>query len=244
MFDISLVLTYYNEALILEKSLRKIDEFLSMTHLNIELIFIDDNSVDKSPQILDNLKDTILMKYQCQYFRNSVKQGRGACVDMGFQRAKSDIVCYIDTDLDISIYYLLPAFSEMMKNNWDVLIGRRSFLFNFSKFLRIIMTQTYSFFIRKYLGFPYQQTEAGFKFFKKEKYLKLREHIIENHWSWDTEVMVLSNLFNYKVYEMPITVVQQELRPTNVRFFKDTLASLKTSAKIKKRVKKIKQMKF
>jgi len=59
-------------------------------------------------------------------------------------------------------------------------------------------------------------------------------------WFWDTEVMMLCNLFKYKVYEMPITVIHQELRPTNVKFFQDTLDSLLNSVKIKKRVKKIK----
>jgi glycosyltransferase involved in cell wall biosynthesis len=238
--NISLVLTFYNEEKILEQSIHKIDDFLSSTNLNVELIFIDDGSIDKSKNILNRLKEIVLKKYDCQFFMNSEKIGRGACVDMGFQMAKSDIVGYLDTDLDIPIYYLLPAYNEMMKNKWDALIGRRSFLFSFSKFIRIIMTQTYSFFVRKYLGFPYHQTEAGFKFFKKEKYLQLREHIIEKHWFWDTEVMVLCNLFKYKVYEMPITVIHQELRPTNVNFFQDTLDSLLTSVKIKERVKKIK----
>ena len=51
--------------------------------------------------------------------------------------------------------------------------------------------------------------------------------------------MVLCNLFKYKVHEMPITVIHQELRPTNVNLFQDTLDSLFTSIKIKRRVKKI-----
>jgi glycosyltransferase AglD len=236
---VSLVLTFYNEAKILEQSIHKIDDFLSSANLDVELIFIDDASIDRSQDILNSLKKTVLKKYDSQFLINSEKIGRGACVDIGFQIAKSDIVCYMDTDLDIPIYYLLPAYNEIMKNKWDVLIGRRSFLFSFSKFLRIIMTQIYSLIVRKYLGFPYHQTEAGFKLFKKEKYLGLREHINEKHWFWDTEVMVLCNLFKYKVHEMPITVIHQELRPTNVNLFQDTLDSLFTSIKIKRRVKKI-----
>ena len=44
MPDLSLILTYYNESLILEQSVNKIDEFLSNITLKVELIFIDDNS--------------------------------------------------------------------------------------------------------------------------------------------------------------------------------------------------------
>jgi glycosyltransferase involved in cell wall biosynthesis len=241
MPDISLILTYYNESLILKQSIRKIDEFLSMTKLNVELIFIDDNSNDESPQILNSLKGSVLNKHNCQFIRNITKNGRGACVDQGFKLAKSDIVGFIDTDLDIPIHYVLPAYIEFKNNNLDVLIGRRSFLFRFSKFIRILMTQTYSLIIRKYLNFPYQQTEAGFKFFRKDVYLTLSKHIVEKHWSWDTEVMMLSNYYNLRVYEMPITVIHQDLRPTNVEFFKDTVNSLKNSAKIKKRINNIRK---
>ena len=241
MSDLSLVLTYYNEALILEKSVKEITGFLNQVKLDVELIFVDDCSNDESHEILNRLKNTELKTFSCQYHRNSEKMGRGACVDLGFTKANSDVVRFIDTDLDIPIYYVLPAYLKFKNEDCDALIGRRSFIFFFRKFIRILMTQTYSKLVRVYLNFPYQQTEAGFKLFKKEKYLELRKHIVEKHWFWDTEVMMLSNYYGLKVYEMPITVIQQQLRPTNVKFLNDTLRSLKASVQIKKRLKKIKK---
>ena len=66
----------------------------------------------------------------------------------------------------------------------------------------------------------------------------IRENIQDNHWFWDTEVMYFCHKYNLQVCEMPITVVHQRLRPTNVRLVRDTLDSLIKQYKFKKRMKK------
>jgi uncharacterized membrane protein YbhN (UPF0104 family) len=71
------------------------------------------------------------------------------------------------------------------------------------------------------LGSKLRDHQCGFKAFKKSSILPLLDRVKDNHWFWDTELLVLAQKVGLKVREIPVRWRQSE--DTKVRFTKDVL---------------------
>jgi len=106
---ISIIIPVYNE----EKRLAKcISSVLNQTYKDYELIFVDNNSNDKSKQIvLDSKKNDQRIKYLFES-----KQGRGAARYKGEINAKGDIIVMTDADCIAPKNWLKKLISPIIKN--------------------------------------------------------------------------------------------------------------------------------
>lgn len=57
--------------------------------------------------------------------------------------------------------------------------------------------------MRKLLGVDLNDTETGYKFFRRERILPVLDEIEDQRWFWDTEVMVRSHYKQYQIVEIP-----------------------------------------
>ncbi len=89
---ISVIIPVYNE----EKTLREIFKRVKATGLPSEIIFIDDGSMDNSPEILKELcGDEIAY---CIFFEKN--KGKGSAVKAGIEEAGGDVIIIQDADLE------------------------------------------------------------------------------------------------------------------------------------------------
>jgi glycosyltransferase involved in cell wall biosynthesis len=96
--ELSLGLACYNEAEHFESSVRRIVRVLDDTRLTYEIIFVDDCSADRTPRLIQQVRNEFPDKDITTLF-HAANTGRGGAVSDGFRAAKGAIVGYIDIDL-------------------------------------------------------------------------------------------------------------------------------------------------
>lgn len=223
---VSLVVPCYNEGEHLEKSLPKVIAQLKKLKKSFELVIIDDLSQDQTVKIINAFikKNNSLPIRFIQHKKNI---GRGGTVAEGIRLAKGEIAGFIDIDLEISPSYI-PQFLEMISGNKaDVVVGRRRYPFTQNNIQRIIASKLYSSLIQHTLKLPIRDTEAGYKFFNREKIIPILPKAKNAGWFWDTEIIALSYRHNLKVVEKNVLFKKRNDKTSTVNLFRDTLEYIK-----------------
>jgi glycosyltransferase involved in cell wall biosynthesis len=85
---VSIIITSYNY----DKYLREaIESALNQSYRNVEVIVVDDGSIDSSPQIIRGYGDKII-----SVIKNN--EGQSSAINTGFSKSKGEIVCLMDSD--------------------------------------------------------------------------------------------------------------------------------------------------
>jgi hypothetical protein len=87
-------------------------------------------------------------------------------------------------------------------------------------FRRTVSSKSYNFLVRHMLGSKLHDHQCGFKAFKREPTLKLLDEVRDNHWFWDTEILVRAARKGYKIKEIPVE--WKSGAKTKVNLFKDS----------------------
>ncbi|MDO5308253.1 MAG: glycosyltransferase family 2 protein [Planctomycetia bacterium] len=119
MREITIVVPVYNE----EESLRilhdQIKSVITKLDANLELIFIDDGSTDKSWSIISELSANDACVRGIRFRRNF---GKAAALDVGFKKATKPIVMTLDADLQDDPEEI-PDFLRLIDSGYDVVSG-------------------------------------------------------------------------------------------------------------------------
>ncbi|MCX6759634.1 MAG: glycosyltransferase family 2 protein [Candidatus Nealsonbacteria bacterium] len=121
---ISIIIPFFNEEknipLVYDKLLKVFNSL--QERYNYEIIFIDDGSVDKSPEILENLTN---QNKNIKYLQFSRNFGKEIALSAGLDVASGDAVLMIDADLQHPVE-LIPGFIEKWQNGAEVVVGVRN----------------------------------------------------------------------------------------------------------------------
>src|SRR3989344_541167 len=231
-YGLSLILACYNEEPHLIPSYKKVLKKLKKCKLPYEIIFVEDKSIDNTAKIIkfiiknNNLTSAIFHKKNV---------GRGGAVTDGILKAKYEYVGFIDIDLEISENYINLFINELQKGT-DIVIALRSYIFQIRSFHRIILSKGYVFLKKFFLDIPLQDTEAGYKFFKKSKILPVLKLIKDKGWFWDTEIVARSYLNDLSIREIPVTFIRRRDKKSTVKILKDSFYYFKKLFSFKKEV--------
>ncbi len=219
---LSLVLACYNEEEVLEGSFPEIRETLLDFGRPFEILFVDDCSRDRTREILAALveKNRDLDIRVLLHERN---KGRGATVTDGFKAARGEIAGYIDVDLEVHSRYI-PSLVRAIQNGADVATLRRIYAFQVRALDRYFMSRGYSWLVSKALGTRVQDTETGYKFFRREKLLPILDATKDPGWFWDTEFMVRAERAGLSIREIPGAYVRRWDKTSKVSGLSDSLA--------------------
>jgi hypothetical protein len=89
---------------------------------------------------------------------------------------------------------------------------------------------------------PFHDTEAGFKFFNREKILPVINEVQDNHWFWDTEIMVRAFYHGLKMNEVPILFIRKNQKYSTLKTFSDTLYYFKKLLEFRKVIEQYEKM--
>lgn len=234
--DFSLILACYNESEHILKSVPRILSALQSSKYKYEIIFIDDKSKDDTPKLIKKLvKEN--KNFRAYFHKKNV--GRGGTVSEGIRLAKSNVVGYIDIDLEVNPVYI-PYFVKIIKSGEaDVAIAHRyypSYFFPFTNFLRMILSKGYLQLGKKFLDLPVEDTEAGYKFFNKKKILPVLNQTKNKHWFWDTEIVARGLFSGLRFAYVPTLFLKREDKTSTVKLLPDTIHFLKSIYIFKKHV--------
>ena len=254
--DVSLVLACYNEGPTFETSVQRIIQILEKLKRNWEIIFVEDKSTDETKKTIEELVSKIKNSHlrqghstlkvsdsksfggQAKAIYHSKNQGRGKSVADGIWASRSKICGYLDVDLEVSPDYI-PLFVREIEDGADIAIGRRFYEGGIKSIVRYLASKTYALAVKTLLKIPIEDTEAGYKFFKRSKILPILSKVYDKHWFWDTEICARAYWSGLKINEIPVLFVRRYDKKSTLKLIPDTWDYLIKIVKFRSQLSKL-----
>jgi dolichyl-phosphate beta-glucosyltransferase len=201
---LSIIIPAYNEEKRITSSLKKIYNYFDRKQFDYEVIVVNDGSRDNTLDVVNKIKNK-----KTKVIDNKINAGKGHAVKTGMLDAKGDLLLFTDSDLSTPI----EEFDKLMKytDNYDIIIGSRGLKESNvkSKFHKMMLGKLGNFFIRLFAVKEINDTQCGFKLFKR-KCLNIFKKQTINRWGFDFEILFLARKFGYKIKEVPVVWVNAE----------------------------------
>jgi hypothetical protein len=229
---ISVVLPAHNEAGRIEAAVRQTKEALDSFSSSFEVIIAEDGSTDGTDKIARSIEaeDPFV---RC--IHSEERLGRGTALKEAFKLAKGEILAYMDVDLSTDLKHLKPLINSISEENYDFATGSRLLKESELKrsFKRDMMSKLFNFLVRKLLKSKIRDHQCGFKSFRRDSLMSIIDDIKDEHWFWDTEMLVRAQRGGYKIKEIPVKWEDKGKGETKVKAFRDGAAMLYKIIKIR-----------
>lgn len=220
--NVSVVLPAHNEADKLETAVRKLKEELERLNYGYEIIIVEDGSTDGTFEIAASLSE---IHPEVKHLHFPERLGKGRAIEEGIKAASHPIVTYLDADLSMDLKHLKDLI-EAINNGFHIAIASRLLKQSKTKrpFTRDIPSRIYNLLVRIILGSKIKDHQCGFKAFNRDAVLDIIKDIKDNHWFWDTELLVLAQRKGLSIKEIPVSWEQGE--DTKVKLGRDSVYML------------------
>lgn len=234
--NLSLVIACYNEGKVFEANVAKVFKVLDSLNKSYEVIFVEDKSRDQTAKKILRLKNRYKDKNIKTIFHQT-NTGRGKTVTDGILASSGRIAGFLDVDLEVSAHYI-GAFVQAVEDGADVAIGSRVYEFQPQALGRWLASKGYTYLVKALLKLPFRDTEAGYKFFNREKIIPVLKECKDPGWFWDTEVVARAYKNNLKIVEIPVAFIRNYQKTSTVNIWKDSIDYLKKLFKQRKELVK------
>jgi glycosyltransferase involved in cell wall biosynthesis len=221
MAELTLIFPTYNELPHLEASIARIDQFVQTLSFSVEVLFVDDGSTDGTRDVLARHE-----KQGKRVIYHEKNKGRGAAVTTGIRASSSPYVGFIDIDMEVDIFSMLPLLHQIRQGG-DVVLGKRVYKLRPSIMHRYVLSVGYQQISARYLGFPARDTETGFKLFRREAILPVLDTVHSDGWFWDTEIVARAQIMGLDIREVPVLFWRRSDKYTSVRLASDIVTYLR-----------------
>jgi glycosyltransferase involved in cell wall biosynthesis len=222
--DLSLVIACFNEAEHLRDSVARVVEICDGLRITYEMLFIDDCSTDGTREILSSFRNRYSSHRLSLHF-NEQNLGRGATVRRGLDLARAPVAGFLDIDLEVDAAYI-SAFYFTVLGGADMAMGRRVYEFTLPTAARFVMTRGYSLIRRAMLDLPFEDTEAGFKFFRLASMRPVLARCSAPGWFWDTEVVTRAYDAGLEIAEVTCRFARRLDKTSTVKPIRDACRQL------------------
>lgn len=198
-----MVLPAYNEAANIDKAVLVTAETLSKITDRFEIIIAEDGSTDGTDRIASRLAEQYVYVV---HLHSDKRQGRGKALNRAFKAASGEVLCYIDVDLATDMKYLEKLIRAVSTDGYGFATGSRMMSDSDAKrpFKREFASRGYNFLVRLFLHSKLYDHQCGFKAFRREDLFEFIDEVENEHWFWDTEVLVRAQHKGYRIMEFPV----------------------------------------
>jgi dolichyl-phosphate beta-glucosyltransferase len=216
---LSVVVPAYNEQERIEKTLKRVAEYLNARGYTYEVLVVSDGSSDQTEAIVNTFASQHLQFQLLSYRPN---RGKGYAVRYGMLHAQGEYLLFSDADLAAPIEEL-EKLMPCVQSDYEIAIGSRPL-----KESNLVVRQP---FYREWLGRAFnkavqllavkgiQDTQCGFKLFRREVAHEIFRLCRLDGFSFDFEVLYLARRLGYKIAEVPIKWMHQP--GSKVRLLRD-----------------------
>lgn len=203
--EVSVVLPAYNEEATIEHTvettLSTLGEFLPDG--SYEVIVAEDGCEDRTPEIADRLAAA---DDRVTHFHSDERLGRGGALTRAFQAAEGETLVYFDTDLATDMAHLEELVESVRSGEYDLATGSRWIAGRKADrpVKRGVPSRVYNTLVRLFLGSDLRDHQCGFKAFDREAFEALVTDVEDEHWFWDTELLVRAQKAGYRIKEFPV----------------------------------------
>jgi glycosyltransferase involved in cell wall biosynthesis len=200
---IDIVVPVYNEEAGLERSIRRLHDFLSAEMPFAWRIVIADNA---STDATLALARSIAFELPHTTVLHLDRKGRGRALWAAWSASAADVLCYMDVDLSTDLRALLPLVSALISGHSEIAIGSRlapgSRVVRGAK--RELISRSYNRILRLALGARFSDAQCGFKAIRADAARRLLPAIEDQGWFFDTELLILAQRRGMRIHEVAV----------------------------------------
>lgn len=233
---LSVVVPAFNEANQIKKTVFRLASYLSKQPYAHEIIVVDDGSKDETYAVLQKLTK----KYPAlQIIHTTANHGKGHSVKSGVLTAKGDFIFFTDADLSTPPTEIIKFVRIFESQKNDVLIGSRHVpgarIRVAQSCQRRLMGRIFNLCVKILTPLRFQDTQCGFKGFKREAAVSIFSKVTEDGFNFDVESLLIARELNLKVGEIPITWLNHNQSKINA--IKDSLSMFEGLFRLRKQFK-------
>ena len=203
--EVSVVLPAYNEEDTIERTVQvtldTLDEFLPAAAF--EVIVAEDGCDDRTPDIATRMAEA---DDRIRHVHSDERLGRGGALEYAFERAHGDTLVYFDTDLATDMRHLEELVESVRSGGYDVATGSRWLAENRADrpAKRGIPSIGFNTLVRTVLRSDLRDHQCGFKALSRTAFEQLGPKVEDEHWFWDTELLVKAQREGMHVKEFAV----------------------------------------
>lgn len=197
----------YNEAEVIEDSIKRLREFLiSNFDHEYEIVVADNASADNTVEKAIKLSQ----EYPDVKWLHLGQKGKGGALKKAWAENDADIVSLIDADLSPGLS-AFPQLIDAIEDGYDIAIGSRFLKGSRVRrsFKRSFLSKGYNLLLRVLFRAEFSDAQCGIKAMKRGLFLELLPAINNNEWFFDTELLIRSQRKGLKIKEIPINWVER-----------------------------------
>ncbi len=201
---INITLPVLNEAGALSRSVPRLNAFLSdhADHRDWEIVIADNGSEDRTPEVAAELAK----QYPRVRHVRLAQRGRGLAVRQVWNESPADILTYMDVDLstDLSAFPLLVE--AVASGSYHLATGSRLLRRDLTVrgWKREMLSRGYNFLVHRLMRTRFSDAQCGFKAITRAAATELLPLVENNHWFFDTELLVLAEKLGYRICDLPV----------------------------------------
>jgi glycosyltransferase involved in cell wall biosynthesis len=204
---IEVVVPVYNEAAVLERSIRRLHHFLKTSMPFAWRIVIADNaSTDRTWEIAQRLRRELTGIDAI----HRDQKGRGGALRAAWLASDADVLCYMDVDLSTDLRGLLPLIAGLVSGHSEVAIGSR--LAPGARVTRShkreLISRSYNCLLRTVLRARFSDAQCGFKAIRASAAERLLAEVKDDGWFFDTELLVAAQRRGLRIHEVAVDWVE------------------------------------
>ena len=118
--DLSIVIPLFNESDSIFELNKKINEIISNSNIDVEIIYVDDGSKDDSWKKIADISEKNQNIIGLRFLKN---YGKSMALSAGFSNAKGSVVITMDADLQDDPNEIIPLYNMVQNEDYDLVSG-------------------------------------------------------------------------------------------------------------------------
>lgn len=228
---ISIIVPTLNEEKNIFPLLKRIDDSLQLLKKRYEVIFIDDNSSDRTVNEITKLSK----HYPVTVFTKIGVRGKAQSLIEGFAHATGEIVTMIDADLQYPPESIPEMYAKIASNESDVVVATRQS--HNTNILRRWGSRFNRYATGKFLHNLDCDVQSGLKMFRKE--ILERVEIEATGWTFDLGFLLAAVDAGYRIDSVTIDFAERTAGESKINFWQTGWEILSSAFKLKFRERKI-----
>ena len=200
--DLSVVMPAHNEGWRLPDSLAQLFTFLATQSYTAEVIVVENGSSDDTCTVVERLMGV----YPQLRLESVDRAGKGGAVRAGVLAAEGSVIFLCDADLSTPAAEI-PRFMNRLSDDCDIVVGSREGIGAIrygEPSYRHLMGRAFNSLVRRLAVTSIQDTQCGFKAFKKDVAKRLFSLQTLSGWAFDVEILYLARKLGYRIAELPV----------------------------------------
>ena len=207
--SLDVVIPVYNEERDLAPNITKLRDFLVQScPYRWRIVIANNASTDRTLEIAQALAE----QYPGEVTYIHLEQkGRGRALKRAWLASTADVVCYMDVDLSTNLRHLMPLVEPIFAGRYHIAIGSRLMpgARVTRQLKREVISRAYNLIIK--LMFPrrrFSDAQCGFKALSRQAVQDLVPYIQDNHWFFDSELLLRAEQCGYTIWEVPVEWIE------------------------------------